>query len=344
MAFLNNIHCNPFELQTARSQWTNTEQNFPLRVLRSCSGAVYDIFIKNPYELSIGNGKRLFSSQNTYTKIEKAAGCVIILLGTLYSIILAGAATALAGKGITAAGAGIGISQITTLGKCITSLGERIFLTGAVPLYGGFYVLPHKIFQLSSHVICKAANSILKISTKYLRFLSDKIEIVADWIFSHALLPLWNKVLNPIIKLLNFPKVFSTISKILEFTANKIGKVVDWEFNHLLLPFTDKVTVPVLDKVFTAIEWALDTTIDVFQLVYTKVEIVARLAFNSILAPLWSKILVPAWDALANSFFIPMSSSIVKTITFVGNFSYKVVNNVAESAGIIFKKIILQHV
>src|SRR5205085_1100697 len=68
-----NIHFNPFALSTAKSAWNNPKSSLASRVCKSVAGAVYDIYVKNPYDLTVGNCKSLYNSPEAHSTKQKVA-------------------------------------------------------------------------------------------------------------------------------------------------------------------------------------------------------------------------------------------------------------------------------
>lgn len=262
MSIFNGIHLNPFALHTAKNEWETRDRPLPQRVLRASSGVVYDIFLKNPYDITIGNAKTIFvTSKTQYTKIQKAAGAAFILIGALYAFMLYGGTIWYSGTTIVAAGTAVGWTGLKSIGLLIQTIGEKIFLTGAVPVYGLCYLLPKKI-ALFLPVMAK--------------FVAKKMAYISRIV----LLPVRDKVLVPCLK---------QGLKVVEWSQLLLLRV-HHSLQAILSPFREKVLVPCLKQSIKAIEW----TGDFLHSAHRFLGRILTTLFRNTVQPLWNTIIKPA--------------------------------------------------
>lgn len=251
---------NPFALTTAESAWQNQEDSAIKKGCKIASGAVYDIFVKNPYDLTIGNSKTLSNLQATPSRATRISVIATVVLGALYTCMLYGTSLHLQGRCLISVGSRSGLASLVKVGEVVKKVGTQLFLTGAVPVYGTFYALPKYIMHSLPKVI---------------QVLAAKISIVAKWVFENVLYPLWNRVIVPVVK---------GIADLVSFVAEKV-------FIHVLKPLWNQVLYPVLKAVATK----LASTMEALGRIVVKV---CEWILSEIIAPLWNHILLPAFHAI----------------------------------------------
>ncbi len=269
MSLLSSLYTNPFSLKDASLAF-NSDQKMDLfeRGRKTAWGAGYDIFVKNPFELTIANGKKIYQSigKQDISNTERVAAGMILTVGTMYSLMLYGTTTFTIGHLITLSGKGL------IVGKKIKDLGESIFLSGAVPTYGLFYALPKYTFNAVTRVF---------------NVMVHVIEKATIWTFNHAIKPLWDKVLYPIFKFAH-----RTVIKILDLinkAVHTIGKITAWIFNYVIKPLWNKVLYPIF-------KFAHRTIIKILDLINKAVHTIGKVRawiFNHAIKPLWNKVLYP---------------------------------------------------
>jgi len=66
-----NFSYNPFSLTNAQSAWNDQSEACLLRGANAFAEEVYDIYVKNPYDLTINNVKALIKSPSPVTYKDK---------------------------------------------------------------------------------------------------------------------------------------------------------------------------------------------------------------------------------------------------------------------------------
>jgi len=248
------IYRNPFALNTACGAWKNQQHSIPRRVVDTIQGGVKDIFLKNTFDLTVGNIKNISLSSETRLK-EIAKISMTVLFGVSYSLILYGGSFYLIGREITSLGNHRNFSYVTPLGKRVATAGEKIFLCGAVPLYGTCYALPKKAIKLLPKIIWTLAPKVYKAAQwtsehigpfcerfiqpigeaicKILKAVARKVDLMRVWIVKKFLSPFWNHVMKPVCIVV----------------GKKIALSARWIFRHVLVPFWRQVLSPILHKV-----------------------------------------------------------------------------------------------
>ena len=296
MVHLQKIYWNPIALQTAKEAFGHREYSLPRRALGAVSGAVHDVLLKNPYDMTLGNVKRIFfTDSHRYTTAQKLAGCAAILFGSMYSLVLLGAEFALCAKGVVSLGVGVGSARLVQLGRAAQQLGEKILFSGAVPLYGALYALPKKVIECAPDAVravvtplVSALRSVIRVIAPDASYLCEKISIVAGWVFNHLLVPLWDLSLRPV-----GMAIARTISKVVCPIATQVARAASWVFTTVLRPLFQKAILPVLTQIGRAILWTGDLLGRVLGTVAEKAATVARLLFTYVINPLWKTVLCP---------------------------------------------------
>lgn len=296
MAHLPRICWNPVAFQTAKEALGHSEYSLPRRALGAMSGAIHDVLFRNPYEMTIGNAKRIFFTDSPrYSVTKKIAGCAAILFGSMYSLLLLGTESLLCAKGIVSLGLGVGSTRLVQLGRAAQQIGEKILLSGAVPLYGALYALPKKVIECApaalralAKPVVSAARSVIRVITPAVSYLYTKISLVARWTFDHLLSPLWHSVLRPAAVV-----IARCISKVVRPIASHVAKAVSWVFTSVLRPLIQKAILPVVTRIGRAILWTGNLIGRGLSIVSQKAASLARLAFTYIINPLWRSVVRP---------------------------------------------------
>jgi hypothetical protein len=277
------IQLNPFRLDTAYEAWQAPDKSLGSNIWGAVKGAAYDIYVKNPSELTIGNVKKVFTGPQAadYGYISKAATSCFAALGACYTLMLFGGSTFAGGHAIQAAGVSAGVSSVATVGLKVKKLGEAVFLTGSVPVYAATCELPKKIIQSSPSVFRFIGTKIQPLWNRVLSpivhalgravvYLADKIAKVAQWTFSNVIAPLWNHVVFPVLKFTW--NIFSPV-------VVKTGQAIAWVFKHAITP---------------VLKWSSN----VFVAVVVKTAEAAAWVFKHAMVPLWNSVLSPVGHAL----------------------------------------------
>jgi phage-related protein len=247
---MSSLHYNPLALETAYSAWTTPGTSLGSRVIHTALGTLNDIFVKNPYHLTVGNMRHAQSAPKTHVALAS--------LGVLYSLMLYGSNSYLLGKSLVALGS-------CTAGHLLQRVGEKLFLTGAVPLYGAFYAFPKKII----HSIPPLA---LLITTK--------ITQSVQWIFNHVFMPLWTHAILPVLR---------ALYRISHAISDAIESVIRAIFTHVLKPLADYILCPairLIGRIVSKLAYAL-------RYIATTIERCAEWIFNTLLRPLWNHVIHP---------------------------------------------------
>ena len=333
---LKEAHLNPFRLNTAVAAWNQPNKTFFLKAYNSIKGGVYDLFVKNPYELTTGNYRRFFSSENAakHSKIEKIAIGIIIALSACYTFLLYGITICINAQLLQSLGAIAGSAQIISVAKKINTIGEKIFLCGSVPIYGILYALPKQLLKfipiacekiihiiisilkyvskkiivpIWQHILQPILLSIYKVIkwgvtliSKTIQYLANKIMQAATWVFNNVFVPIWKYILHPIIK--NTYKAIrwtvSLICNTIQYLVNKIMQAAAWAFNHVIVPFWNYVLKPIIKNTYKAIRWTISIISNAIQYLVNKTIQAAAWIFNNSIVPFWNYVLSPILKVL----------------------------------------------
>ncbi|MBA3238956.1 MAG: hypothetical protein H0T62_11505 [Parachlamydiaceae bacterium] len=299
---------NPLALATARSAWEDQESSLPTKICKGVVCAAYDIFLKNPYELTIGNISKVIHNPDAYSTMTKIAVCAVAVFTIPYTLILYGSTIYLCGHCIEVLGSNIGLEVVTKVGGIFQSVGNNIFLAGATPLYAVFYALPKYILE-----------SIPKIAT----FLSEKVALASDWIFQYMLTPLWNgvallatKVGEVATTICNF--ITSTFGEALEAISTLISSVATWTLNHVLTPLWENALQPCLIAIGRSIFYLTDKFGLGLHVVKTAIENTAQWLFTNAIEPLWINFTLPSLKLLSQGISY-LSTEFANVLLIVAN-------------------------
>src|SRR5437660_1791510 len=95
---------NPFSLSTAKAAWQNGNSSPLIKGCKVAVGAIYDIYVRNPYHLTVGNYNYLLNPPEPLSKKAKVAIGAAVILGALYTLMLYGMTLHLHGRGLQSFG------------------------------------------------------------------------------------------------------------------------------------------------------------------------------------------------------------------------------------------------
>lgn len=308
-----NMTYNPFYLTTAKNAWNEQNSSSITRGCNVAAGAIYDIYVKNPYNMTIGNFRAFSNTTENKTKI--AAG-VIVIFASLYTLMLYGTTFHLQGRILQSLGSQAGIANLSKTGEALKTLGTKIFVVGAVPVYGLFYALPKQL--------------ILSLP-KIVREVAAKITKFASWIFHYVLQPLWERVIAPIVeagvKALNF--LITKIGETLKIIVNSIESLAKSLFDNVLKPLWEKILFPVLHGLGKVVENLAITVGSAVKAIGVKIDQAVRLLFQYVIAPFWNQVVIPLVKGIADG------------IVYLAKGISQAVQKVAQSAQWIFRNLIV---
>lgn len=287
---------NPFAFSTAEDAWEDKKNLLPVRIYKGAVGAVYDICVKNPYDLTIGNCKKLINAENPQSTRTKVIVSATAAFAVLYTLMFYGMVFHLSGKCLQVLGSKTGYAAISRVGEASKTFGKNMFVAGAVPIYGLFYAVPKRIILAMPEIT---------------RFVVTKIAIAAKWIFQEVLAPLWRKVLFPaaqiIYKGLKF--VVKKIEPVLKEICHLVASTAKWVFQHVLIPFWKKALLPLLKTIHNAARLILTEISSVLNAIVLKISRVISWTFQQIIVPAWDNYVLPALRIIG-----PIIDSVVRTV------------------------------
>ncbi len=258
--------------------WDTVSNTMPGKAMQMVGNTGYKIFLQIPYQLTIENGKNALQSKSLSAKVIFAATAV---LGSFYTLMLYGSAIHLQGRVAHAIGTKLNSDWIVKAGIVIERLGKNVFLSGAVPLYGIFYEGPKALIQ-----------SFPKIA----KYVIEKVDLAAQWIFNQVLVPLWEKALLPAIKKID--EAVRYIANIIETAFHKLISTIQstakWIFNHIITPLWEKVLLPAIKKIDKVVCYIASNLEAAFLKLISTIKTTAQWIFNHIITPVWEKALLPA--------------------------------------------------
>jgi|GEM_PF-6718953 len=277
------VNYNPFSLQTASNALANKALSFPKKVYYAVGGSLNDIFVKNPYDLTIGNFKHCFLNGNfaRHTLIKKIGTAALISVGAFYTAMLYGSGTYLAGHLIRSIGASWSLPLLTIAGEKTKKIGEILFYCGSVPLYALTYALPKKAIEVAP----KVARTVL-----------EKVRILANTIFQRVILPAYKFVRRII------TAVADKIHHALQVISQKVEIAAIWTFNNLIKPLWKHVIRPIAKAISKAFDAILNSICEVVSNCTQKIESIAIWTFNSVIKPLWKHIIAPIAKTISKAF------------------------------------------
>lgn len=307
------IQYNPFALPTAYAALTDSNSSFLGKIGKGAVGADYDIYLRNPYQLIIGNISKIIQNPDAYSTMTKVAVCAVAILAVPYTLMLYGSSIYLAGHCVAELGAMAGAEILIKTGQAVQATGSKVFLAGAVPIYATFYEGPKYIL-----------NSLPKISA----FILEKVTVAANWAFQNIVIPAYEVL-----------KVVATkISEIRDLLAKSIASAANWAFENLLVPLYDKIQ-PILHMIGKGIVYVSNKLSLALHALKTTVENFAQLVFTNVIVPVWNMIL-PGLKSLGHAISY-LAKGFANVLSVVVNKVSDVTLRVIDALTPIWKQIIL---
>ncbi len=305
---------NPFALPSVESAWRSGASSPVTRLYKSVTGAIYDLSVKNPYDLTIGNLKTLATAPG-FSLRTKVAVVAAAFFGSLCTLMLYGTTFHLLGRGFLACGDKTEVAALTKVGEVVKELGTKLFLGGAVPVYGLFYALPKHIIASLPEIVRSVA---LKIST------------VAKWVFQNIIQPFCNAIDFVVTKIAMIIKpIVESIARAMKSIARLIVNVANQIFHYVLSPLWNKILLPGLLKIGNAIEFIATTIRSALKTLVFKIAHMAEWIFSHIIEPIW------------NHGILPLLRGVVRLIENIGQGIVAVIQRVEQAAQWVFRQLIV---
>ncbi len=301
---LNNLDLfyNPFNLETASLAWNSAKNPIATRVFETIRNAAYDLYINNPYKLTIGNINKITTLNASLTLPQKIASGALISLGSCYSAILYGLSFYTLGGYLHSAGELIKSPLLTATADKISFVGEKMFLTGAVPIYAVSYVIPKYLIQNTPKALHQLVSFINKIAlwtfthiispilqaahrviikaitliSAVMRTIASAVTKLATWIFSHVISPLLQAAHRVI------TKAITLINAVMRTIASAVTKLATWTFTHIISPFL-QAAHRIITKAITLISAAIRN-------IASSVTKIANWIFSHLISPVFQTI------------------------------------------------------
>jgi hypothetical protein len=287
---------NPLTLSTA-SRALESSSSLS-QVTGSIGGAIYDVFGKNPYDLTVGNFQKIANGEASLS-VAKAA---LVLVGICFSASICGAGIYATGIQAHALGASLKNPLLIALADKVSYLGEKVFLTGSVPLYAVGYEFPKYLIENAPRA---------------LTYLANQVEKVANWAFSNIIKPVWD-VAYPVLHAV-YQKLSWAIDKIT--TALEEGIIAIAEVAHRIFK---EVMTPIFNAIEKNLVWAAEK---IEALIKEPIRLIAEAVEH-----IFKNLIIPAFDATYRAI-----TWVVNQITPVLNTILTAISNVASR---VFKEII----
>jgi len=301
------IFFNPFSLELAELGVRNGSNLFS-KCIYGTVGALKDLYIKNPYKITVGNLAQIGSCATTWGKVARIG---VAFAGSCYTLMLYGGSIGLLGKVIKK----IPLPYAKDISSKTEKLGEIVFLTGAVPFTGICYFLPKKIIEsipscitflktyavLAYHKAINIGKWTVQLVKGSIEGVIKKIDSLVHWTFNNLLKPFFNNVLKPlyqsIVKACNY--ALEKLDLGVKWIGDRIKNLASFVFNNVLTPFWHRCVVPFAKAIIRGFEWVIKTSFNVLTTVMKKTVELFEYAFNNILKPL-GRFIVSAVRSLAN--------------------------------------------
>lgn len=334
------VSYNPFKLSTTREVFSDVNRSWTSKAYQVPIKFAYDLLIKNPFDLTVGNALYLKNRAEPFSKKEIAAVVTTIALGSLYTSMLIGAESFFLGSIAIGAGAKIGFKAAVIAGESLKAFGKGSFLVGTVPLYGTFYALPKfvvteipkslallspKIAAVFKAIILKVLFPIAKAIYKTLVFANHCVDVTiqaivgavkscAQLIFKTVLTPLWSKILAPLMDgIVNASTFIGTaISKLAIGTWKVIATAANAVFTHVIAPVASGIA-----KGLTMVAKGI---VKGLTFIGTEVAKLATVVWKAIAATanaLFTHVIAPVASAVAKA-LMTTAQGIGKILTFIG--------------------------
>lgn len=304
------FYFNPFALSHAKRAWNDPEKTLPVKILKTMSGAGYDIFIENPYNLTVGNCKKWKSSDIPLSLTTKISVTATVVLGTCYTLMLYGTSFYLLGKVIALASNKFASPTLLKIGQAVEKVGKNIFLSGAVPLYALFYAAPKHLIQslpqaakfaaekafyaakwTFTHVLTPlferlvaAIQFLSPYVSNALKFLADKVALASQFVYKNMLIPLLKGLQQAILF------AGAKIGIALEAICKGVVQAVRWIFEKYFIPFVEKVIFPGVKSLGNALMNAIKNIAPAIDRLANAIVHAAGWIFTNALVPLWKSI------------------------------------------------------
>lgn len=313
-------HLNLFDLSNSKKIWGDEAHPLFAKVIKGIFYAVRDIYIKNPYSFIAGNYSKLFKSVVPQTTLTKIIPCATAVFGAFYVLMLYGSSLHLTGKIVQTLVKDFHHPLLSKAVEKILLVGEKLFVAGAVPIYGVFYALPKHLISFFPMIK---------------QFLAKKAASAAHWIFQNVLTPFCQKLLFPFLQKMNavIQVISAKVNSVLQVIGLKIAHLASWTFKKLMIPLWNKALLPFLQKTATALEFLFVKIGSALKIVGAKVAHLANWTFKNILIPLWNSALSPCLKFLKNKLV-----SVIKNLTSALS---AVANATSQVAYWTFKNLIL---
>lgn len=283
-----NYSFHPIALSTTGKAWADTKNSLSTRICTAAANVAYDIYVKNPYDLTIGNCKKLKNTKEPPSIFTKVSVCTTAVFGSLYTLMLYGTTLHLLGASLGALGSKAGFSILPKVAQAVQILGKHLFLSGAVPIYGTFYALPKQIII----AIPLLANKII-----------IKIAIAANWTFQNVMTPLWTKVIYPTAQLIEMGLTFIATKMNIAFKAISqiVVNIANVLFKYMLTPLWKNALYPALKTMEKAAHFVITRLNSTLQAIEDKVVKILQLIFQNVLSPLWNQTILPCLKMLGKA-------------------------------------------
>lgn len=283
-----NFSFNPLTLSTAWSACQNDTYSPLKKIYKTATGAVYDLYIKNPYDLTVGNCKALINSTEQQSTKTKIAIITTVAFSSFYTLMLYGTTFHLQGRCLLALESKTRIATLVKVGEAVKKLGTNLFVAGAIPIYSLFYALPKYTFL-----------SLPKIA----QFAAAKISLITHWIFQNILNPLWDKLLVPAAQMIArlFHFVASKIEIALKGIEKAIASLSKMIFKYVLEPLWTYILFPSLKGFANVVHVIVKTFSSAIITLATKMADTIQYIFQNLITPLWQHIFAPLIQIISKS-------------------------------------------
>lgn len=302
---------NPFALNTAQHLWQSEKTPPIVKGVTAASGAIYDLFVLNPYNLTFGNCNTLITSQEPRSIQTKIAVCSAIAFGSLYSLMLYGTTIHLSGRCLLGLG-----SHFVKAGEILQKLGTNLFVAGALPIYSLCYAFPKYLAKTLPPVLDAVA---------------AKMTVVGQWTFKNLLQPFWNRVIVPAAEIGTKALRFAAakIGAALEVVGNKIATYSKLVFKEVLVPFWEKTLFPLLHKFGNTLHKIATSLTPLLNNLKERIVYAANWAFQHLVTPAWNQVILPTLKSAER--IVKVAAEMLKEATLA----------TVKTASMIFQKFIV---
>jgi hypothetical protein len=271
---VHSFHCNPFQLSTACHQWSQKDRSCFQRLLGTVKGVVYDLWVKNPYQLIVENGRELKKNYSTLTRKEVLTASSLILLGINYASALYGLSLYALGKSTFYLGLKMCSPLLQSLAMKIAQVGKGLFIFGCLPSYFLCYAIPHWMIQ---KVSCASHTMV------------HFVRQVALWIFCHVIKPFHQYCLSPIARVLS--PCFHRFKVVMDCAVSSLTQHVKSVWMKIWVtifkPFWTKVLAPLCQGISHCFHWTVQTAHALINHLWKGICFCAQWIFDHFLAPIF---------------------------------------------------------